>query len=98
MPFPLRPLRGRLNRHWATGGVAARSHRLMARTPTGFIPAVKITGQTKLVHLNPSRLGFLSLVKRDLEHAVLQFRVDGFLVHRRRQREAAKELAVAAFV
>jgi len=28
MLFPLRPLRGRSNCHRATGGVAARSHRL----------------------------------------------------------------------
>src|SRR5437867_10714719 len=48
--------------------------------------------------LNPSRLGLLALVEGDRQDAVGELGVDGLLVDRRGQGEAAEEAAIAPLV
>src|SRR4051812_20707440 len=52
----------------------------------------------ELRYLDLPRLSFLSLVERDVQHAVLEVRLHRRFVDGRRQREAAEESGVAALV
>src|SRR4051812_18843401 len=45
-----------------------------------------------------ARLGFLALIQRDDQHAVVELGIDGLLIDGRRKREAAQETRITALV